>query len=861
MLLSLFSVSALACLALLWRFGGRWPRPAARGAAFLGLAFIFAAVFAVYLMLSRLEETPTFKWVKQPLVPVQGSWVDASHMVALFLLLSVACLLLLRGFGGRWPRRVVQGVGFFVFIFSFHRCLCLVRGAWLGFQAVGIDDLSAYGNLALSLPIVAFTLLAGRVFCGWVCPFGTVLEIMGKLARWLQRHLGRPLRFVLWCLAVGIAVVPTVQWLPSTFRIQESAAAMWAWASLLAIGVAILVPRWDGRLRWVRTILGVIWVTVICLGVFTTNPWCTPVGGELDFSSLTATIILALGGLLVSMAWCRYACPAGAFQGWLSPLALLQVQRVPGEGREADAVACPTAALAADRVRHSECIMCGACVRAGLSRLGPARALVERPPKALQRGKAVALAVAVVCVAAYGVWKWPPPVARRAGRAEGVSSAGEVAPPGSRWHTFAANARRDGLVDVRFPRAGLRRRWKARATDRVWRFQKGAGVWSSAAALARVDGRVLAIVGHYDHNVYAFDVRDGRVAWTFTTAGVPTEAPTITVVGGRLTALVTATNRTLYALDAATGKRLWAFETYPWSDTMRPSHCSSPMVVDVDGDPLVVFSAWSSDSDPLRNLQAGELIGVAPRKPSQAAWRVTLDTVHISSPALAMTPKGPVAVVLSAAGRAFGVDPRNGAKLWDYATVTKTRGSPSVGKIGGRVATFFGDTYGTVYALDAATGEEIWSRRVGHIVGATPVFVNTPQRSWLLVASFDRILHAVDAATGETIWNIETGDYLTATPCIVRLGRGYGVLFWSLDNYLYLADLASGQVLWRDRTGAFLWTHTLRGETLFSSPAAGLDADGRPIALLPGYDGYVYCYEAAASARSGSGTKQGSGTK
>lgn len=788
---------------------------------------------------------PDFKLIQHALIPVMGSWVDAVYLILLFVAMGLAGLLMLRGFGGTWVRRAVQVAVFVFAVVTFHRCLCMVRGAWQGMQNIGRDDLSAFAALCLALPVAAFTLVFGRVFCGWLCPMGLALDLLHRVASFMTRNVPRRWQILLWTLAAALALVPTVRWLPSTFMITESAAMIWAWIAMLSAGLALMAPSWEPALRRLHSVWALAWVVVIALGIYVTNPWCTMVGGEVDYSSLTGLIVVILSGAFVSMAWCRYACPLGAFLSWLAPLANAKVQ--PVESVSARTGICPTDAISAQGVRHAECICCGRCMSAGAYEYRLTASLeAAGEPATGTSAKLVSLFVAAISFGAYGLFAWPT-ADESATEAPTVGLAGEVMPAGAKWYTFGGNATRSGVVDVRLAPEHLHRRWKKRPSERVWRYQRGTGVWSSSAVLARVGGRVLAVAAYYDRNLYAFDVADGRVRWKLTTAGLVNDAPTITVVDGRPVVLCTATDRTLYAISADQGERLWTFQTYPWKDTVGPSVGSSPLVVRVGDKLRVIFSMWFSDSAPGSMLQRAELIAIDPLEHRQPAWRVPLGTVRLSSPALAATRRGPVAIVCSRAGHIWGIDPGTGIGLWRTAAGASIGGTPSVGRCGERVAAFVGDRMGHVYALDAASGKKLWRAKVGHMVDATPTFVQTANGRLLLAACFDRLLYALDADTGRPAWSVPTGDYITATPCVAKLPTGLGAFFWSLDNQIYLADLDGGQVVWKDRTDSFLWTHSTRGDTRFSSPCAGLDANGEPIVVLPAYDGCIYCFSAEST--------------
>src|SRR4029077_16554186 len=72
-------------------------------------------------------------------------------------------------------------------------------------------------------------------------------------------------------------------------------------------------------------------------------------------------------------------------------------------------------------------------------------------------------------------------------------------------------------------------------------------------------------------------------------------------------------------------------------------------------------------------------------------------------------------------------------------------------------------TWGYVYAVDAATGKQIWryDPQATHLAARHPCcdLVNRGVAVWkgrVYVASVDGRLHALDAATGAEVWNADT---------------------------------------------------------------------------------------------------------
>ena len=88
-----------------------------------------------------------------------------------------------------------------------------------------------------------------------------------------------------------------------------------------------------------------------------------------------------------------------------------------------------------------------------------------------------------------------------------------------------------------------------------WTFETGGKIWSSSTVR---DGVVY--IGSLDHTLYAVDLESGSEVWRFETGGAIAGRPL--VEDGKV--YVGSFDRTLYALDAATGVMLWEFKGDQW---------------------------------------------------------------------------------------------------------------------------------------------------------------------------------------------------------------------------------------------------------------------------------------------------------
>ena len=127
---------------------------------------------------------------------------------------------------------------------------------------------------------------------------------------------------------------------------------------------------------------------------------------------------------------------------------------------------------------------------------------------------------------------------------------------------------------------------------------------------------------------------------------------------------------------------------------------------------------------------------------------------------------------------------------------------------------YFTDPWSVAYALDAATGEEIWrfdpetdrrSMRYSCCGGA----VNRGLAAYkgrIYFATFDARLVAIDQATGEKVWDVDTSHYPSHSPYTItgavravagKVFIGQSSSEWGLRGYLSAYDADTGELAWR----------------------------------------------------------------
>jgi polyferredoxin len=221
-------------------------------------------------------------------------------------------------------------------------------------------------RLGLALLTVALTILLGRVWCGWLCPLGTLLEWVRfpgarRRAGQISPHW-RVVKNVVLLLTLAMALFGSLHLLifdPITLLTRTMTTAV-----LPALNYAITatervlypLPVFSSIVDWVE---GALRGSVL------------PV--EQSFFAQNVFIVALFFGLLAlnflaDRFWCRYLCPLGALLGLLSKVALLR----PVIGSACVSCAkcarvCPTDAIDTEpdyEITPAECTVCLDCLAA-----------------------------------------------------------------------------------------------------------------------------------------------------------------------------------------------------------------------------------------------------------------------------------------------------------------------------------------------------------------------------------------------------------------------------------------------------------------------------------------------------------------
>lgn len=145
-------------------------------------------------------------------------------------------------------------------------------------------------NMILGIAVVVSVLIAGNAFCGWICPMGT----LGDVITGLRKRLG---------------------WRP--VHVPDRVDRVLRYGRYVVLAAVVIATVQTGRLIFAEydpyvTLFSLHWI-------FEPSTALIP--------ALIITAVVIVGSVLVDRLWCRYLCPAGAVFAVLGHLSFLRIRR------------------------------------------------------------------------------------------------------------------------------------------------------------------------------------------------------------------------------------------------------------------------------------------------------------------------------------------------------------------------------------------------------------------------------------------------------------------------------------------------------------------------------------------------------
>ncbi len=368
----------------------------------------------------------------------------------------------------RWVRRAVQILTFATFVYLLFAALQRLEPQPLANIFFRFDPLAALTTMlaardwlapfALAFITVGVTLVLGRVWCGWICPLGTLLGwLRFRPARRLVGRVPPALRRVKYVLLGAIVVLAALANLTLLVLDPLSLLTRTLTTSVIPGFVFSVDALERAGMSWGPTVGVVTWVEDTFRG--SVLPTIQP-----RYEQAVALFLLLLAVVLLNLLadrfWCRYLCPLGALLGLLAKVQLVRPVATEGCGAcgacasacRVDAITTAGAGEPAARpvtVVSSECTMCldclVACPTAGGMTLGAARPGPRAEYDPGRRSALIAVGAGVTAAVLFGT-----------GVARAVKHPGLIRPPGAQDEgRFLSHCLRCGECVKVCPTAGL----------------------------------------------------------------------------------------------------------------------------------------------------------------------------------------------------------------------------------------------------------------------------------------------------------------------------------------------------------------------------------------------------------------------
>jgi len=267
---------------------------------------------------------------------------------------------------------------------------------------------------------------------------------------------------------------------------------------------------------------------------------------------------------------------------------------------------------------------------------------------------------------------------------------------------------------------------------------------------------------------------------------------------------------------------------------------ANPLLAEVDGKPVLVCGVWNNNRSGTENVQRGEVIALEPATGAEL-WRREIGTAAVGTPCLGTVKGEPALFVPYEAGSVFALSARTGKDLWPkpYTSGDEIHSGVSVATVNGRQLLFLGGRTAWAYCVDAETGEQVWASPINTWVDSTPAFAVIDGRPMVFLGSYSYFVFALDAATGKEVWRYRTRGIVQGSPALATMGDELAVCVNSLDDHVYVVAARDGRFIFRYDLGKFPWSHYRKGKTIWESCVVGTLA-GRPMLIAPSYSGVVH---------------------
>jgi len=213
-----------------------------------------------------------------------------------------------------------------------------------------------YRYLGWGLLVLGLTLLAGRVFCNWICPYGTLHQFVGwifnihKTKDNFERNRYRDMYFFKYAVLTVMLIMAAMGALqiglldPICLMYRTVATVVAPMFDMSIDAMPGIDPLWIDELKFAPGVPSRIFVGSFWIGLF--------------------MLVLLGANVFIPRFFCRVLCPLGALLGAVSRFSLVRINRDVHKCTDCNMCLhrCEGAADPQAQVRVSECFSCMNCI-------------------------------------------------------------------------------------------------------------------------------------------------------------------------------------------------------------------------------------------------------------------------------------------------------------------------------------------------------------------------------------------------------------------------------------------------------------------------------------------------------------------
>lgn len=268
-----------------------------------------------------------------------------------------------------------------------------------------------------------------------------------------------------------------------------------------------------------------------------------------------------------------------------------------------------------------------------------------------------------------------------------------------------------------------------------------------------MDGNLKAIYfKNGDGNIYSIDSDNGNENWRTYLSNISSIITPTKMFENKLYTM-RGRNDILYSIDKSSGNLEWSYGLRNGSTGGVPFYRRTPAVIGQ--------SIFFGDNSNVYSLD---------KNTGAENWVLSL-----SGPS-SFTPYRQELIVV-ASNMIYALSPTDGSTIWSNTIAGLTVSTPFLDNETLYMG-IIGNGIGSIVAIDANNGEQLWKRNVSGSVSAAPVVYDGK----LYVSDREGILYCLNADNGSSLWQLTIGDFVTTSPTFVK-GNGDIIIYPKVLGY------------------------------------------------------------------------------